>query len=317
MNDRPARAAASTATATSISAAAPNFSVEDLDRLTGWRFETLYPDYAQGHAVTRVLHDDASGQQHVQVVETARFGRMLLLDGVVQTAEADEHIYHEMLAHTPILAHGAARRVLIIGGGDGGMLREVRRHASVKSITMVEIDESVVTFCKRHLPSLSDGAFDDPRLKLVIDDAAAFVKRSRKTFDVIIADRPDPIGPGAALFARSFYENCKARLAEGGVLVTQNGVPFMQPDELREDMAVFSKIFADATCYLAAVPTYSGGFMAFGWGSDNPRLRNVTEKRLRKRMERSGLETRYYTPAVHKASFALPRAIEQLLPPRA
>lgn len=285
------------------------------DAVPGWQLETLYSDVTQGMEVTRVLYDAKSEQQHVRVVETVRYGRALLLDGVVQTTEADEHIYHEMLTHTPILAHGSAKRVLIIGGGDGGMLREALRHPNVEGVTMVEIDASVVEFSKKHLPSLSQGAFEDPRLDLVIDDGAAYVARARKKFDVIIADRPDPIGPGAALFAKSFYADCRARLRRGGVLVTQNGVPFMQPDELRQDMALFKDMFDDFACYLAPVPTYQGGFMAFGWASDLPRRRSIAEKVLWNRYEAASLTTRYYTPAVHKAAFALPRSIEALMPP--
>ena len=164
------------------------------------------------------------------------------------------------------------------------------------------------------MPALSAGAFDDPRLDLVIEDAAAYVKRSRRKFDVIIADRPDPIGPGAALFAKSFYADCRARLRKGGVMVTQNGVPFVQPDELRDDMAIFAELFEDSTCYVGAVPTYQGGLMAFGWGCDTPRRRLIGEKTLWKRYREIGLETKYYTPSVHKAAFALPRFIEQLMP---
>lgn len=286
-----------------------------LDALPGWRLETLYDDASQAFKISRVLYDEKSDQQHVAVVETPRYGRVLLLDGVVQTTEADEHIYHEMLTHTPILAHGSAKRVLVVGGGDGGMIREVCRHESVEAITMVEIDAAVVEFSKKHLPSLSAGAFDDPRVELVIDDGAAYVARTRKKFDVIITDRPDPVGPGAALFAKSFYADCRARLRKGGILVTQSGVPFMQPEELRQDLALFKELFEDSACYLAPVPTYFGGFMAFGWASDTQRRRLVAEKTLWNRYEAAGLQTRYYTPSVHKASFALPRSIEALAPP--
>src|SRR5690606_3237688 len=160
-----------------------------------------------------------------------------------------------MMAHVPILAHGEARRVLIVGGGDGGMAREVLRHASVEHVTMVEIDAGVVQFSKKYLPSLSAGAFDDPRLDLVIADGAAFVAETDRRFDVAIIDSTDPIGPGEVLFTDTFYGRAKRCLAEGGVLVTQNGVPFMQGAELGNTMRAFRALFADAACYIASVPT--------------------------------------------------------------
>ena len=167
--------------------------------------ETLHDDYAQSLGVTKVLYDNNSSLQHIQVFENDRFGRVLTLDGVVQTTQGDEFIYHEMLTHVPILAHGNATRILIIGGGDGGMAREVLRHKSVEKVTMVEIDEGVVAFSKTYLPSLSNGAFDDPRLDLVIADGADFMVTSTDEFDVIIIDSTDPVGPGEVLFTDSFY----------------------------------------------------------------------------------------------------------------
>ena len=183
--------------------------------------ETLHKGYAQSLSVDKVLYDNASNLQHIQVFENRQFGRVLTLDGVVQTTQGDEFIYHEMLTHVPILAHGNARHVLIIGGGDGGMAREVLRHQSVETVTMVEIDEGVIAFSKTYLPSLSGGAFDDPRLNLVIADGADFMMESVDKFDVIIIDSTDPIGPGEALFTDHFYSHAKNRLADGGVMVTQ------------------------------------------------------------------------------------------------
>src|SRR5690606_23586133 len=165
-------------------------------RTTEWADETLYPFYRQSLSVDRLLYDSKTEHQRIRVFENARFGRVLTLDGIVQTTEGDEFIYHEMLAHVPILAHGSARRVLIIGGGDGGMAREVLRHRSVERVTMVEIDAGVVEFAKKYLPNLSAGAFDDPRLDLVIADGAAYVAETDERFDVIIVDSTDPIGPG-------------------------------------------------------------------------------------------------------------------------
>jgi spermidine synthase len=211
----------------------------------------------------------------------------------------------------PLLAHGAARRVLIIGGGDGGMAREVLRHRSVEHVTMVEIDAGVVEFARQYLPDIGAGAFDDPRLNLVIADGAAFVRESTGHFDVIISDSTDPIGPGEVLFTGSFYGHVKRRLTEGGIFVTQNGVPFMQPDELRGTLRAFRALFADASCYLATVPTYAGGPMAFGWGTDGA-ARRIDVGTLDARFAAAAIATRYYTPEVHKAAFALPGYVKAL-----
>ncbi|MEL6768316.1 MAG: polyamine aminopropyltransferase [Pseudomonadota bacterium] len=282
-------------------------------KMPGWTVEALYDDHAQALREGRVLYDSETALQRIRVFENPRFGRVLTLDDVVQTTEGDEFIYHEMLAHVPILAHGAARRVLIIGGGDGGMAREVLRHASVERVVMVEIDAGVVAFSKEFLPSLSDGAFDDPRLELVIDDGAAFVKNTAERFDVIISDSTDPIGPGEVLFTDTFYGHAKGCLTPGGILVTQNGVPFLQPDELAGTMRAFSSLFSDATCYLATVPTYAFGPMAFGWGTDGV-ARHVDEAGLSQRLDSAGFTPRYYTPAVHRAAFALPGYVSVLIP---
>jgi len=200
--------------------------------MPGWTVETLHDDFRQCLRKGTVLYDSETAHQRLRVIENATFGRVLTLDDVVQTTEGDEFIYHEMMAHVPVLAHGAARRVLIIGGGDGGMAREVLRHPSIEHVTMVEIDAGVVEFSKQYLPSLSAGAFEDARLNLVIADGAAFVRESADKFDVIIADSTDPVGPGEVLFTDSFYGHVKRCLATGGIFVTQNGVPFLQGDEL-------------------------------------------------------------------------------------
>ncbi len=276
--------------------------------------EHLHDGYAQALGVDKVLYDNFSNLQHIQVFENRQFGRVLTLDGVVQTTQGDEFIYHEMLTHVPILAHGNARRVLIIGGGDGGTAREVLRHQTVETVTMVEIDEGVVAFSKTYLPSLSDGAFDDPRLNLVNADGAEFMSESVDEFDVIIIDSTDPIGPGKVLFTDHFYSHAKKRLAVEGVLVTQNGVPFLQPDELRDTMRAFQRLFVDWGCYTACIPTYAGGPMAFGWGALSTVPRNVPVDVLHERLADARLDLAYYTPDVHKAAFCLPRYIEKLLP---
>jgi spermidine synthase len=281
--------------------------------MTDWTRESLHPDYAQSLRVDEMLYDSKTDHQRLKVFTNGTFGRVLTLDDVVQTTEGDNFIYHEMLTHVPILAHGAAKRVLIIGGGDGGMAREVLRHESVEHVTMVEIDAGVVEFSKEYLPMLSAGAFDDPRLDLVIADGADFIRRTAGGYDVIIVDSTDPIGPGEVLFTDTFYGHAKRALTEDGILVTQNGVPFLQGAELTNTMRAFRALFADATCYLATIPTYAGGPMAFGWGTDGP-ARNTPPDVLRGRFEASGIAPGYYTPEVHMAAFALPGYVARLLP---
>ena len=280
--------------------------------MSDWIREPLHPAWAQSLRVDRLLYDSETEHQRIRVFENETFGRVLTLDDVVQTTEADNHIYHEMMAHVPILAHGAAAEVLVIGGGDGGMAREVLKHP-VARVTMVEIDAGVVEFSKEYLPALSDGAFDDPRLDLVIDDGAAYVSGTDRRFDVIIVDSTDPVGPGEVLFSETFYGRAKRCLGDGGIIVTQNGVPFLQGAELTGTMRAFRALFADATCYMATIPTYAGGPMAFGWGTDGE-ARWTERPTLEARFRKARLETRYYTPEVHKAAFALPQYVLDLMP---
>ncbi|MBY6200130.1 polyamine aminopropyltransferase [Maritalea mobilis] len=278
-----------------------------------WNIERLHDDHLQGLRITTEFYDSATEHQRIRVFENPTFGRIMTLDGVVQVTEADNFIYHEMLTHVPILAHGNVKRVLIVGGGDGGMAREVLKHDGVEQVTMVEIDGGVVDFCKQYLPGISAGAFDDPRLDLVIADGAGFMKENADFYDVIIVDSTDPVGPGEVLFTDTFYGHARARLAEGGILVTQNGVPFLQGEELTNTMRAFRALFSDATCYLATIPTYAGGPMAFGWGT-NGTARQTDLATLRARFEAAGLSTDYYTPEVHQGAFALPPYVARLIP---
>ncbi len=269
--------------------------------------------YAQRFEITRVVCREKTDYQDLMIFETPAFGRVLALDGIVQTTERDEFAYHEMLAHVPLLSHGAAARVLIIGGGDGGTLREVLRHRTVENATLVEIDRAVVERCREHLPGLSGGAFEDPRTDLVIGDGVEYVARSGGSFDVIIVDSTDPTGPGEGLFGEAFYAGCKRRLAAGGVLAAQNGVPFFQADELVRTWRRLTPFFADVAFYTTAVPTYVGGMMALAYATDDMDLRRLPEAVIAERFRVAGFVTRYYTPAVHAAAFALPRFIEEML----
>ncbi len=275
--------------------------------------ETLHDSFGQYFRVDNVLYHEKTSHQDLIIFENAAFGRIMALDGVVQTTERDEFIYHEMMTHVPLLAHGQAKRVLIIGGGDGGMLREVTRHQSVESITMVEIDASVVAFCRQYLPNHSQGAYDDPRFHLVIDDGVNFVSQTTQTFDVIISDCTDPIGPGEGLFTSAFYEGCKRILNPGGVFVAQNGVSFLQQDEVLNSHQRLGQYFKDVSFYQAAIPTYYGGIMTFAWATDNEAMRHLRPDTIQARFHHTGLHCRYYNPAVHCAAFALPQYLQDAL----
>ncbi|MDX6752108.1 polyamine aminopropyltransferase [Geminicoccaceae bacterium 1502E] len=267
--------------------------------------ETLWPTWAQKMKIRKLLYRDRTEHQDLILFENDAWGTVLALDGVVQTTTGDEFVYHEMLVHVPVLAHGAAEEVLIIGGGDGGSLREVLKHPGVKRATQVEIDAGVIEFSKKHLPTLSAGAFDAPRARIVITDGARYVQESEDRYDVIIVDSTDPQGPGAVLFTEEFYRGCRRLLRPGGILATQSGNPSVNSDELvmvqeRQRAAGF----ADVSYYFAAVPTYVGGSMALGWACDDPAKREVAVETLRRRGVPEGL--RYYTPEVHRAAFAHP-----------
>ncbi|PWC09892.1 polyamine aminopropyltransferase [Brenneria roseae subsp. americana] len=270
-------------------------------------YETLHANFGQYFSIDRVLYHQKTDHQDLIIFENAALGRVMALDGVVQTTERDEFIYHEMLTHVPLLAHGNAKRVLIIGGGDGGMLREVSRHRSVEHITMVEIDAGVVEFCRQYLPNHNAGSYDDPRFNLVIDDGVNFVNQCSGKFDVIISDCTDPIGPGESLFTSDFYQGCARCLNEGGIFVAQNGVCFLQQDEAVNSHRKLGRYFSDVSFYQAAIPTYYGGIMTFAWASNNAALRQLTAETLRQRFAASGIECRYYNPDVHVGSFALPQ----------
>ena len=269
--------------------------------------ETLYDSYGQEFRVDELLYENKTDHQHLVIFRNAHFGRVMALDGVIQTTQKDEFIYHEMVSHLPLLAHGSPARGLIVGGGDGGVVREVLKHPSVQSVVLVEIDRAVIDFCREHLPEHSRGGFDDPRLELVIDNGADYLLKKSDTFDVIISDGTDPIGPGKDLFSAKFYRLCRKALTPGGLLVAQNGVPFMQLEELVQTAGHLRDLFRDWHFYTAAIPTYVGGSMAFAWATDNEALRHVRLSDLRSRYRKAGLTTRYYNPEIHQAAFALPQ----------
>jgi spermidine synthase len=281
-----------------------------------WISESLFVDQGlrTSFAAERILYEMQTEHQHLVLFENRLFGKMLMLDGATQVTTRDEFIYHEMMTHVPLLAHGEAREVLIIGGGDCGIAEEVLKHPGVVRLTQVEIDASVVEFSKEHFPQFAGPVLSDRRFDLVIDDGMHFIRRTDRRFDVIIVDSTDPQGPGAVLFTAAFYAACKACMASRGIMVTQNGVPFLQPAELATSVGRLQKLFADVTCYVAAIPTYVGGHMAIGWAATDPALRRVAVEVLSNRYAAAGaFLTKYWTPEVQCAAFALPRFIAEIV----
>jgi spermidine synthase len=273
--------------------------------------ETLYPEWGQTFEVTKEILSEKTEHQDLVIFENSKFGRVLALDGIIQLTEADEPVYHEMVVHVPLFTHDNPTSVLIVGGGDGGILRETLKHSSVQRVVLVEIDSSVIELSKKYFPKVSNGGFSDPRVEVVIQDASQFVKDSKESFDVIFCDSSDPIGPSAVLFTKEFYGDCKERLCKDGIFVNMSGVPFLQKYEQVLTLQNASPHFNHVKFYLAPVPSYVGGFMALGFASD--RDYQVPEEVLKERLGDLGPSLYYYTPAIHKASFALPNfMIKQL-----
>jgi spermidine synthase len=281
-----------------------------------WIPETLFDDlgFRMTFEVERVIHEMQTEHQHLVLFEHPFFGKMLMLDGATQVTAKDEFVYHEMMTHVPILAHGHAEEVLIVGGGDCGIAEEVLKHKSVRRLTQVEIDASVVEFAREHFPEFTKPVLGNARFDLVIDDGMKYVARTDRRFDVIIVDSTDPLGPGKVLFSQKFYTACKRCMTNGAVLVAQRGVPIFQSGELTAGTRKFLNLFADGYCYVAAIPTYVGGHMAMGWATDNIKLRHASVRTIAARYDKAGrFPTRYWTPEVHVAAFALPRFIADMV----
>jgi len=281
---------------------------------TAMFIENLHGESAfQGFSVEETLFRAESTYQSIEIFTTQAFGRVLVLDGIVQTTERDEFMYHEMLVHVPMFACAVPRSVLIIGGGDGGSLREVLRH-DVERVDMVEIDEAVISACATHMPSLNNGGavFDDPRANLVIEDAFAYLKREQCHYDVVISDSTDPVGAGAVLFSKDYYQLCANALAPRGAMSFQDGVAFLQPEEPRETIRALRALDLMATCYLTNVPTYYGGPMTLAFATRDASVFTCELPQIEQRFDRYRMPLQHYSPAHHVASFALPRWIQSL-----
>lgn len=277
----------------------------------------IYPDPGtkafQGFEVNDTLFEGKSAYQDVAIYTNDSLGTVLVLDGIVQITTADEFVYQEMMAHVPLFSHESPETVLVIGGGDGGILREVLRHKTVKKAVMAEIDQMVIDACVEHMPVVNDAGkvYNDPRTELVVGDAAEYVKNTDLRFDAVIIDSTDPVGPGEKLFTPEFYGNLSKILSDNAFVSTQGGVPFFQKGEVAGTMASLRAAGLDPSCYIAAVPTYYGGYMTLGFASKVPGAAAQDIKVLRARYDAAGFKTEHYSPDIHLASFVLPPWIER------
>jgi len=250
--------------------------------------------------------------QRIEIWGNETFGRILVLDGLVQTTERDEFIYHEMLAHVPMLSVEAPRSVLVIGGGDGGTLRHVLMHPSVERAVMVEIDERVTQLCREWMSSIAGEALEDPRADVRFTDGIAFVRDSDETFDVILVDSSDPVGPGEGLFTPEFYGTAAARLRPGGVLAAQSGSPMFQQDEMHRAHRHARTAFPDVRAYTCTIPTYPGACWSFVMAGESL---DLDADAAAERASARGLVTRYWTPALQRGAFDLSAVAEAVVSP--
>ena len=280
--------------------------------------ERLHKGYAQVMDVTRMLADERSRYQHIRIFDTLANGRVMTLDGIVQITSRDESAYADMLTHLPMLEHGKVERVMIVGGGDLSIAEEALKHKSVREVVLVDIDGRVIELCRKYFAAINAKAFKDRRLHIEVADAFEFLgrKSSKNRFDLIIADRPDPVGPGKALFGETFYGRIKGALRTGGYATFQTGVPFHQPREVSEALAELAHFFSRAGVYLTVVPTYVGGFMALTWATKGGRQLGTPAgiRKAKAAYRRLKLKCDYYNPEIHAAAFALPNWIRKLVP---
>ena len=255
---------------------------------------------------TQTLHTEKTEFQDMAVIDTVQFGRMLLLDGVVQTTTKDEFVYHEMISHVALNTHPAPKKVLVVGGGDGGTIREIIKHPAVEKATLVEIDGRVVEVSKQFLPEIAVGLADS-KVEVKIEDGIKLVNEKQGYYDVIIVDSTDPVGPAVGLFAADFYRAIFKALKDDGIFVAQTESPFFNEDLIKRIYKDISSIFPITKLYLASIPTYPSGLWSFTMGSKKYDPLQVDETKIPE------YPTKYYTPALHKAVFQLPRFVQDIL----
>lgn len=261
--------------------------------------------------VDRQLYSSQSEFQRIDIFSSKEFGRFLTLDGYMMLTQKDEFIYHEMMVHVPMAVHPEVRKVLVIGGGDGGTARELIRYPAIEQIDVVEIDEEVVSACRQYLPQTACG-FDDERIHLFYEDGLKYVRRYEDTYDLILVDSTDPFGPGEGLFTKEFYGNCYKALKAEGIMVNQHESPFYPNDAVAMQRAHkrIVESFPISKVYQAHIPTYPSGHWLFGFASK--RYHPLTDQDAA-RWKALGLRTGYYNEQLHRGAFALPNYVEEML----
>jgi len=271
-----------------------------------WYTEFQTPNVGITCKTKKTYHTEKTEFQELALIETEQFGRMLVLDGTVQTTIEDEFVYHEMISHVPLFTHKNPKKVLVIGGGDGGAIREIIKHPSVEKAVLCEIDGRVIEVSKEYLPEISC-ALNDKRVEVLVADGIKYVKENKGEFDVIMVDSTDPVGPAVGLFAVDFYRSIYEALKEDGIFVAQTESPFFHKDLIKGVYRDVSSIFPITRLYTCAIPTYPSGYWSFTMGSKKYDPLDTDISQIPE------LDTKYYCPQIHKAVFALPKFVADLV----
>ena len=269
--------------------------------------EKLHIGLNQEIKIKKRLINKKSSFQKIEIFDTLTYGRVLALDGVIQVTEKDEYAYSEMLVHPAMQALSKkAKKILIIGGGDGAVAEEVLKYNNIRSIDLVDIDKEVVDLSKKYFKKINNNSLINKKLNLFYEDAFKFIDKNQNSYDLIIADRPDPIGAGKSLYKSNFYKKIKNIMSESSIAIFQSGVPFLQKKELQEVIRDIKKYFKYYGFYFTVVPSYIGGFMALVWASNNYDL-----FKKRNFVINNNITTKYFNKEILNASFAIPNFLKK------
>ncbi|WP_341877506.1 polyamine aminopropyltransferase [Defluviitalea saccharophila] len=270
-----------------------------------WFTEKQTENFGITAKVNKSLHTEKTDFQQLDMIQTKEFGNMLVLDGMVMTTEKDEFVYHEMVTHPVLFTHPNPKHVLVVGGGDGGAIREVLKHPQVEKVVLVEIDGKVIEYSKKYLPSIA-GKLDDARVEVLVDDGFMHIHKNKNQYDVIMVDSTEPVGPAAPLFERGFYQGIYESLKEDGLFVAQTDNPWFKSELIKKVFKDVREIFPITKLYTCNIPTYPSGMWTFTIGSKKYDPEAVDISTIPE------IDTKYYTPKIHKACFVLPRFVELL-----